>query len=396
MAGADSGLRRVAVYADTGHADLALPAAVPVALLVGAVVDLVSGSDGPQPASGPAGPLPLRPYRLAQPGRPPLDGSKTLGQQGICDGAVLVLTCADDVAPKPRFDDPAEQVAAGARAATHPWRPTARRLTAALAASGLAGVAGFVAVPGGPGAPNVLLAMAAAATVAAMAVPSSGCGEPARAILCCLAGLVILAAVAGMAGVATGVSVQALGAVAAAGGIGLTRVASRIAMLGAGLSQRPTASRAVAARDLLCGLIAGATAAVVLGAAGVAAGKPVGGVPSLVGAAFVVAAGTALLLRARSHTDAAQIATLLVGGAAAMGIAVLSAALATAPHRPWPAVVAVAASGAAVVLGFTAPIRSPLARRGAEVLEGVALGALLPLACWLCGLYGAVRGLNLG
>ncbi|WP_205868960.1 EsaB/YukD family protein, partial [Mycolicibacter senuensis] len=108
MAGSDSGLRRVAVYADTGHADLALPAAVPVALLVGAVVDLVSGSEGPQPASVPAGPLPLRPYRLAQPGRPPLDGSKTLGQQGICDGAVLVLTCADDIAPEPRFDEPAE------------------------------------------------------------------------------------------------------------------------------------------------------------------------------------------------------------------------------------------------------------------------------------------------
>lgn len=396
MAGADSGLRRVAVYADTGHVDLALPATVPVALLVAAIVDLASGRDGTQPASGPAGPLPPCPYRLAQPGRPPLDGSKTLGQQKICDGAVLVLTRADDVAPEPRFDDPAEQVAASARATAHPWRPAARRLTAALAASGLAGVAGFVAVPGGPGAPNVLLAMAAAGTVAAMAVPSSGCGGTTRAMLCCLAGLVILAAVAGTACAATGVSVQALGAVAAAGGLGLIRVAGRIAMLGAGSSQRPTASHAVAAHDLLCGMIAGATAAVVLGAAGVAAGEPVTGVPGPVGVAFVVAAGAALLLRARSHTDGAQIATLLAGGAAAMGIAVLSAALDEAPHRPWPAVVAVAASGIAVVLGFTAPIRSPLARRGAEVLESMALGALVPLACWLCGLYGAVRGLNLG
>ncbi|GFG68310.1 EsaB/YukD family protein [Mycolicibacter senuensis] len=394
MTDTDPGLRRVAVYADTGHADLALPAAVPVAVLVAAAVELVSGRDGPQPMS--SRDQPLGPYRLAQPGRSPLDGSKTLAQHGIRDGAVLVLTRAGDVAPEPRFDDPAEQVAAGVRTAAHPWRPTARRLTAAIAASGLAGVAGFVAVPGGPGAPNVLLAMAATGTVVAMAVPSSGCSGPARAILCGLAGLVILAAVAAMAGAATGVSAQTIGAAAAAGGVGLIRVAGRIAMLAAGLSRRPTARHAVAARDLLCGLIAGSAAAVVLGAAGVAAGEPVAGVPGLVGAAFAAAAGAALLLRARSHADGTQIATLLVGGAATMGIAVLSAALDVTPHRPWPAMVAAAMSVVTIVLGFTAPVRSPLARRGAEVLESVALGAVVPLACWLCGVYGSVRGLSLG
>jgi hypothetical protein len=35
------------------------------------------------------------------------------------------------------------------------------------------------------------------------------------------------------------------------------------------------------------------------------------------------------------------------------------------------------------------------ARRSIELLQYFALAAVAPLALWLCGLYGAVRGLNL-
>jgi hypothetical protein len=38
---------------------------------------------------------------------------------------------------------------------------------------------------------------------------------------------------------------------------------------------------------------------------------------------------------------------------------------------------------------------SPIGQRGIELLEYLALAAVLPLACWICGLYGAARGLNL-
>jgi hypothetical protein len=383
----DSGLRRVAVHADTVHADLALPAGVPVATLIASVVDLMARRDGPHA---------LRPHRLGLPGRAPLDSSQTLAQQGIRDGAVLVLTRADDLPATPRFDDPAEQVAAMVRATACPWSPVARRLTAVLTASGLAGVAGFVAVPGGRGTPNALLAVAAAGTVAVSAVPSSGCSGSARAVLCCLAGLSVAAAVVGMACAATGISLQAVGAVAAAGATVVVRAAGRIALVVGGLSRRPAADRTGRARDLLSGLVAGSAAAVVLGSVGVAAGQPVAGVPRLVGAAFAATAGAVLLLRARSHTDGWQIAALVTGGVVVLGVAVLSAAVDAAPHRVWPAAVAAALSGAAVVLGFTAPAGSPLLRRGAELLEGVALGALVPLACWLCGVYGAARGLGLG
>ncbi|MEB3034491.1 EsaB/YukD family protein [[Mycobacterium] nativiensis] len=373
MAAADSGLRRVAVHSDAGHADLALPAGVPVAALIASVVDLL-----PRPPG-----QPLRPYRLGRPGRTPLDGSKTLAQHGIRDGAVLVLTRAELTVPEPRFDDAAEQLAATVRAATCPWTPSARRLAAALTASGMAGVAGLVAVPGGPGAPNVLLAIAAAGTVTSLTVPSSGCSGAVRTMLCCLGGLAVLTAVAGMACAVTGISARAVGVAAGVVAVGVARVAGRVAVVVCGPGGE--------AHDLLTGLVAGSAATVVLGAAGIAVGEPVPGVPRSVGVVFVAAAGAALVLRARSHTDGRQIAALLAGGVAAIGIAVLSV-----DSGPWPAVVAVTLAGTAVVAGFATPSVPPPARRGAEVLESLTLGALVPLACWVGGVYGVARGLGLG
>ena len=38
---------------------------------------------------------------------------------------------------------------------------------------------------------------------------------------------------------------------------------------------------------------------------------------------------------------------------------------------------------------------SPVGRRSVELLEYLALAVVVPLACWICGLYGAARGLNL-
>lgn len=379
MSISDSGLRRVAVHADAVHADLALPAGVPVAALIASVVDLMPLRDNPAA---------LRPYRLGRPGQAPLDGSKTLTQQGIRDGTVLILTRADTTTAEPRFDDQAEQLAAGVRAAARPWTPAARRLAAALAASGLAGVAGFTAVPGGPGTPNALLGVAATGTVAALTIPSSGCSPAVRATLQCLAALAVLSAVAVMASAVAGISLQAIGAATTAVAVGLIRVAGRVAVKIAG--------PAGAAHDLLIGLVAGSAAAAVLGAAGVAVGEPVAGVPRLVGVVFAATAGAALVLRARCHTDGRQIATLVAGGVGAVVIALLAAAVDAAPYRPWPAAVAVALAGTAVVAGFGAPADRPLVRRGAEIVESLALGALVPLACWVGGIYGAARGLSLG
>ncbi|MEB3067975.1 EsaB/YukD family protein [[Mycobacterium] vasticus] len=372
MVPTDSGLRRVAVYTDSGHADLTLPAGVPVSALIASIVDLLPRRTGPQE---------LRPYRLGLPGRSPLDGSKTLAHHGIRDGAVLALTRAEYPVTEPVFDDPAEQLAATARAAARSWTPVAARLTAGLAASTMCGVAGFVAVPGGPGAPNALLGLAAAGTVAALTVPSSGCGPTLRVALCCLAGLAVLAAVAGMVTVATGISGQVVGAAAVAAAVVLLRAAGRVAVRVCG--------RSGTAHELLTGLVVGSASMAVLGAGGIALTAPVPGVPRLVGVAFTAAAGATLVLRARSHADARQITALLAGGVITLGVAVLSAGT-----GPWQAATAVLLGGAALATGFAAQADSPLARRAAEVLESLTLGALLPLACWVAGVYGAIRGLG--
>ncbi|KLO26645.1 hypothetical protein ABW16_19280 [Mycolicibacter heraklionensis] len=383
----DSGLYRVAVHADTAHADLTLPSGVPVAALIAAVLDLMPHRTSPDL---------LRPYRLSEPGGNALDGTKTLSQQGIRDGSTLVLTHAECRAPRVRFDDPAEQVAAAVRAMERPWSPAARRLSAALTASGLAGVAGFVVIPGGPGAPHALLAVATAGVVALLTVPPSGCGGPVRTTLCCLAGLAVLGAVAGMTVTATGIALPRVGAVAAAAGVGMIRVAGRVAAAATGLFGREDSvpSQVGQAHDLLTGLVAAAAALVTLGAAAVVAGAPVAGAPPMVCAAFAATAGMAVALRARSHTDGVQIAALVAGGAATSAIGLLGAASTTA--RQWPAVLAAALAAAVIGLGFVAPAASPLIRRGAEVAEAVALGSLAPLTCWLCGLYSVARGLSLG
>jgi hypothetical protein len=38
---------------------------------------------------------------------------------------------------------------------------------------------------------------------------------------------------------------------------------------------------------------------------------------------------------------------------------------------------------------------SPIGRRSVELLEYLGLAVVVPLAVWLCGLYGATRSLNL-
>ncbi|CAJ1508505.1 EsaB/YukD family protein [[Mycobacterium] holstebronense] len=387
MSNPDSGLRRVAVHADNAHADLTLPSGVPVATLIRAVVELMPHRTSPDS---------LRPYRLSEPGRSALDGTKTLSQQGIRDGSTLVLTRAEVPAPQVSFDDPVEQVAAAVRTIERAWNPAARRLGAALTASGLAGVAGFVAIPGGPGAPNALLAVAATGAVALITVPPSGCNGPARTTLCCLAGLAVVVAVVGMAVAVTGIALPRVGAAAVVAAVGMIRVAGRVAAAATGLFRRGHAvpSQVGQTHDLLTGLVAAAAALAALGAAAVVGGAPVAEAPHLVGAVFAATAGMALALRARSHTDGVQIAALIAGGTATLAIGLLGAASNTTAQ--WPAALAVVLVAAALALGFTAPTTSPLIRRGADVMEGLALGSLVPLACWLCGFYSAARGLNLG
>jgi hypothetical protein len=390
-------LCRVSLHADADagaiHVDLALPAGVPIGALIPSVVDILASRGGGQRAAEIAAS-----YRLSPPGAAALDSSKTLAQHAIRDGALLLLTRATAELPVPRFDDPAEQMSATVRAKARPWTPRATRLTSVLVAVGLAAMAGFVAVPGGPGAPNALLAATAAAAVSVLAIHLTGCGGPIMTAVCCLA---VLAAVAALAVVLTGVSPHVIGALAAAASIGLLQGAGRISIALAGLSQRPGPpsagqdDRTILAHDLLTGLVAAFSAAAALGVGGAAVGVHTGGAARFGGIALAAVTGAALLLRAGSHTDRSQIAALVVGGIAALSVSLATAAGTLPQHPLWLGATAAALAGATVYLGFAAPVLSPVTRRGIELLEYLALAAVVPLACWICGCYGAARGLSL-
>ncbi|HET9874156.1 MAG TPA: type VII secretion integral membrane protein EccD, partial [Mycobacterium sp.] len=73
----------------------------------------------------------------------------------------------------------------------------------------------------------------------------------------------------------------------------------------------------------------------------------------------------------------------------------VAAAIAVPQQLPWLCVAAGMLAGSALYLGFAAPAPSPVTRRGIELLEYLTVAALVPLAGWLCGLYGAARGLYL-
>jgi type VII secretion integral membrane protein EccD len=265
-------------------------------------------------------------------------------------------------------------------------------LTASLAAVWLAAIAGFLAVPGGPGASNVLLAGAAAATAAALAIQLGEAG-PAMIAMCCLA---ILAASAALAAVLTQTSPQVIGALVVVVSIGVLQVAARVSVWAAGLSQRPgsssvgVAEKTVRGRDLLTGLVAASAAAAALGVIVAAVGTSGFG-----GVVLAAVSGAALLLRTRWHTDRSQVAALVVGGITAFSASLVTAAVAAPHHLPWLCATAAALAVAALYLGFAAPVLSPVTQRGIELLEYLMVAAAVPVACWICGYYGAARGLSL-
>jgi hypothetical protein len=54
-------------------------------------------------------------------------------------------------------------------------------------------------------------------------------------------------------------------------------------------------------------------------------------------------------------------------------------------------------AAAALCLGFITRTMtfSPIGRRSVDLLEYLALAVIVPLACWICGVYSTVRGMNL-
>jgi type VII secretion integral membrane protein EccD len=465
LSASDPGLRRVCVHAGTAMVDLALPAGVPVAILIPSIIDILASRDADSFGDSEA-----KRYQLSPPGASALDTSRTLAQNDIRDGAVLVLSQSWTPPPAPRYDDVAEAVSATLDTAARPWsqpqRQHATRLAGAVAASCLSGigglalirnafsanvtrysgtsagvtalasfvavlfaaiahrayrepiaglalsviatafaaVAGFLAVPGAPGIPNVLLAAMAAAVTSVLAMRVSGCGIATLTAVSCFA---MVIAVAALLGVITAAPLHAIGSVSALVSLGLLGVATRVAIVLARLSPRlpPVpevdtiepggtclAAKAIRADNWLTSLLAAFSSSAAVGAIITV----LAGAPRLRCFAFAAVTGALLLLRSRS-VDGRRTLALVISGIVTTGTTFGVAAIGTLEHGPWIAAVTAMLAAAAMYLGFVAPAisLSPVVCRSIELLEFMALVAMVPLTCWICGAYGAVRGLHL-
>lgn len=455
----DSELRRVSIQSDITTVDLALPAAIPVAALTPSIVDLLQPTDARAgltakryhlslpglSALDPAKTLRQNGVRdgavlfLSHEETPPpaprhhdvaeavlaareatahhlIDSrrrtaTRLAGALSAClltgIGGLAMIRNAFSVNPNGEVSTILSAITLAALAALL-FAAVARRVyrdaLAALALSGicttLAAVAGFVAVPGAPGVCQVLLAATSAAVTSVLTMRASGCGVVASTAVCCVA---LVVAVAALVGVLTAAPLQAVGAASVLASLGLLSVAARVSIVLAGLSPGPAhdasdvgelglPERVTRADRWLSSLLGGFSSAAAVGAVvTVLAGAPR---PSCL--AFGSVTGALLLLRSRSNDDRRMLA-FVIGGIGVVGTTFAVAALRAPLHVLWIAAVTTILTTAAMYLGFAAPVitLTPFARRCADSLEWLALAAMVPLTLWICGLYAAVRGLNL-
>lgn len=438
-------VRRVAVQisGESGGTvvDLALPGAVEVAELIPAIMDLVGSVDTESPAT----------WQLSRIGGPTLDASRSLTQNGVRDGELLLLTSSGIAPPahrdptgSSRADDdrndwppglsrfaglwlaiagtvtvawsglmradairtiPAALLTLGAAAAILPWRHRRDQATltvSALIVVALATALGLLAVPDGPTAANVLLAAAAGSAAAATMMRVSRAGTiPLGAVATCGAILAVSMTPAALWSVST----PAVGALLVTASIGVLGLAPRFSIALSGLT--PTLDidaepdrdvphdddQMVRGNAILTGLLTGAAIAAVVGTAAVALGSGQTA-PWWVAATFVAVVAAALLLRARSHADTARRVVLIGTGTTCATVALGAAVVHLDRFATVPGALAVGI-GFAVTTGLAGSTVSPLIRRAADLVEYLALAALLPLACWVGGVYGLVRGLTL-
>jgi type VII secretion integral membrane protein EccD len=280
-------------------------------------------------------------------------------------------------------------------------------LTLGVLATSFAALAGLLAVPGGLGAPNALFAAAAAATsAAAMRVISS------RAVaFTALVAFAAIGATAAIVGVITATPPQAIGAAFAAMSLALVEGSAPLSIILARLSP-PTAdasadasistphvlnASAIRANAWLTSLIAAFSATAAMGAIGAALGPFLTGESLFPDLLFATVTGGVLLLRSRAHRDLARSVPLIIGGIATLSTVLVAAAAAYPQCAAHVAAASMMLGAAALCLALfgDATTVSPTVRRSVDLLEYLAFAAVVPLAVWLCGLYGATRSLNL-
>jgi ESX secretion system protein EccD len=453
----DESIRRVVVYADSRYIDMVLSAALPIGSLIPQIVDIAtvergqrSDPDAMRYQLSPPGNAALDPSKtLAQSGIRHgtvlmLTSSSTVLPPPRFDDVAeaISVSLASKARPWTRqaaqlvsglaagcFTATSAAILIGTAVATNDVRRggcavvaavagliallaalAAHRvfgdgpagLTLGLAAGGFAALTGLLAVPGGPAAPNGLLAGAATATTAT-ALRVLGCRPTVFTAVACFAGIETAAAAVGAM---TAAPLPAIGASSAALSLVIVEAAAPMSIMLAGLSSQvtsePTARDALSAKSIradswLTSLVAAFSAAAALGAIGAAAGSLGSASPRWLGTAFATITGGVLLMRARSHPGLARSVPLAAAGTAALSATLVITSVAYPPQTPYIAVVSTLLAGVASCLGFITrtAMLSPIGRRLVELLEYLAFVVVVPLAFWICGLYGAARGMNL-
>lgn len=290
------------------------------------------------------------------------------------------------------------------------YRDPIAGLTLSVIATIFGAVAGLLAVPGVPGVHSVLVAAMAAAATSVLAMRITGCGGiTLTAVACCA----VVVAAATLVGAITAAPVPAIGSLATLASFGLLEVSARMAVLLAGLSPRlppalnpddadalPTTdrltTRANRADAWLTSLLAAFAASATIGAIGTAVATHGIHRSSMGGIALAAVTGALLLLRARS-ADTRRSLVFAICGITTVATAFTVAADRALEHGPWIAALTAMLAAVAMFLGFVAPALSlsPVTYRTIELLECLALIAMVPLTAWLCGAYSAVRHLDL-
>ncbi|MCZ1008363.1 type VII secretion integral membrane protein EccD [Streptomyces lydicus] len=150
------------------------------------------------------------------------------------------------------------------------------------------------------------------------------------------------------------------------------------------------AARAVLADGWMSSLY-GAVGAVCAGCLGVLAWYA-----DLAASVMVVALSLLLLLHGRGLGNAWQRLSLILPGAVGPLLLILACAVSFAPgRRPLVVVALLALTAVVAIASWTVPGRRlvPYWGRAAEILHTLAAVSLLPLALWVLGVYGALRGL---
>lgn len=412
--------------------DVTLPAAMTVGQLLPAIVDAVG-----------AGKDRARHWRLSVVGGPLLNESMTLAQNDIHDGDLLMLDETAISPPRtPRLTQalqthaPNPEISPLLRPAGCLWGfllgaltligtnpggagriAVAAVLTLAVIAAALfahrtevgetftttlnvavvgqVAVLGFLVVPAGPGPANVFLATVAASSSGVVAMRLSRCGTE---VLLAIVTLSAIGTVAAGCALIWPLSLQSVGAILAAAALAALSLTPRLSIALAGLTptldgdiHNDVSVEALASRGhrTLTGLVAGCCATAALGTLIVAAGGRDPATAAAIG--FTAAVGVALFLRSRSHVSG-RCRTALTASACCALTAMFVLVVAWSPAQAtWAGALSVAA-GLAVLSPAT--LTNAMAVRIVDGVEYCALAAVVPLACWLTGVFDALRGVG--